>query len=227
MVDKVSWQMNGSLTTGFKDENTTVIGEVSLKNFDSADKETVGIANTALLTKMLNVLDKDVDIKLVRGNGRISALSITDNDSTVNYSLADLVAIPERPKVKALPEFETYLTLNNDIIAKFIKAKNALDDSDAFTIQTVDDESSTIIVGSNETNITNKIKINVPSTGKLPSEISFKSKPMKELLTANKDFDTVECAVSSKGLLRVHFESAQFTSTYYLMAKINTTTQGL
>ena len=53
----------GSLTTSFISDDKSVLGSVTMKDFDSSDA-TFGVYDTTKLTKMLSVLGNDVDFSI-------------------------------------------------------------------------------------------------------------------------------------------------------------------
>jgi len=133
LVESVKWESkDGSLTTSFISDDKSVLGSVSMKEFEASDSE-FGVYDTTKLTKMLSVLGNDVDFSMNDIDGKPVSLKFKDGSTSVNYMLADLSVIPNVPDLKQLPEFDTEIKLDSNFINKFIKAKGALADENNFT----------------------------------------------------------------------------------------------
>ena len=214
-IESVPWVIkNNSLTTNFVSEDRTLLGQVTLNNFDLEECE-IGIYNTTQLQKMISVLGNDVDINLKRVDDRAIAVDMSDGDVSLNYMLADLDIIPKAPKLKQIPDTTVVVKIDNDFITKFVKAKNALSDSDNFTV--ISNSITQVILGESDTN-TNKININVKTEiSEKMSAISFNANYLKEILAANRDHTDGKMEVCAGGLAILTFSNADYTSKYYLV----------
>ena len=155
-IESVPWSIkNNTLSTDFVSDDRTLLGNVSLNSFDIDDVE-VGIYNTTQLQKMISVLGSDVTINLKKADDRALAIDMTDGEVSLNYMLADLDIIPKAPKLKTLPDTTVVINIDNDFITKFVRAKNALSESDNFTV--ISNNITQIIIGESDSN-TNKINI--------------------------------------------------------------------
>ena len=133
LVESVKWESkDGSLTTSFISDDKSVLGSVTMKDFDSTDA-TFGVYDTTKLTKMLSVLGDDIEFSINDIDGKSVSLKFKDGSTSVNYMLADLSVIPNVPDLKQLPDFDTEIKLDSNFISKFIKAKGALADENNFT----------------------------------------------------------------------------------------------
>lgn len=202
------------LTTSFITTDQNVIGEVTLNSFDTKDAE-LGVYTTSQLLKLLSALDKDIDISYGEIDNKVFSMNVKDKNTNVTYMLADLTVIRQVPAIKTLPDFDCSINISKEFITKFIKAKNALPDSDNFAVQTVNNETSIVINYSSIS--TNRINFKVDAvTGGDFTPICFSAKIFKEILLANADAQgTLE--ISSKGLARVTFTNSDYSSTYYLV----------
>lgn len=202
------------LTTNFITTDQNVIGEVTLNSFDTKDAE-LGVYTTSQLLKLLSALDKDIDISYGEIDNKVFSMNVKDKNTNVTYMLADLTVIRQVPAIKTLPDFDCSINISKEFITKFIKAKNALPDSDNFAVQTVNNETSIVINYSSIS--TNRINFKVDAvTGGDFTPICFSAKIFKEILLANADAQgTLE--ISSKGLARVTFTNSDYSSTYYLV----------
>jgi hypothetical protein len=214
-IESVPWSIKkNTLSTDFVSEDRTLLGNVTLNSFDIDDSE-VGIYNTTQLQKMISVLGSDVSINLKKADKRAIAIDMTDGDVSLNYMLADLDIIPKAPKLKTLPDTTVVIKIDNDFITKFVRAKNALSESDNFTVTS--NNITQIIIGESDSN-TNKININVKTevSNKLPA-ISFNANYLKEILAANRDHIDGKMEVCAGGLAILTFSNADYTSKYYLV----------
>ena len=214
-IESVPWVIkNNKLTTDFVSEDRTLLGKVSLNNFNLDDCE-IGIYNTTQLQKMISVLGNTVNIDLKKVDDRAIAIHMNDGDVSLNYMLADLDIIPKAPKLKTVPDTTVVINIDNDFITKFVKAKNALSDSDNFTV--VSNNITQVILGESDTN-TNKININVKTeVSEKMSAISFNANYLKEILAANRDHTEGKMEVCAGGLAILTFSNTDYTSKYYLV----------
>jgi hypothetical protein len=215
LVESVKWESKeGSLTTSFISDDKSVLGSVSMKEFDGNDTS-FGVYDTTKLTKMLSVLGDDVEFSINDIDGKPVSLKFKDGSTSVNYMLADLSVIPNVPDLKQLPPFNVEIKLDSNFISKFIKAKGALDENN-FTF-TCKDGKGQIILGFSNIN-TNRINIDVDCVCDDDIEpISFSATYLKEILVANKEATDATLKISSQGLSHIHFEIDNYESNYYLV----------
>ena len=216
LVESVKWESKeGSLTTSFISDDKSVLGSVSMTDFDSISSD-FGVYDTTKLTKMLSVLGDDVDFSIQDIEGKPVSLKFKDGSTSVNYMLADLSVIPNVPDLKQLPDFNVEIKLDANFISKFIKAKGALADENNFTF-TCKDKKGTIVLGYSNIN-TNRINIDVDCTcEKDVDPISFSATYLKEILVANKEATDATLKISSQGLAHISFSIDNYESNYYLV----------
>ena len=220
LVESVKWESkDGSLSTSFISDDKSVLGSVSMKEFDGSDA-TLGVYDTTKLTKMLSVLGDGVDFAIQDIEGKAVSLKFKDKSTSVNYMLADLSVIPNVPDLKQLPTFNIKIKLDENFITKFIRAKSALTDENNFTFVAKDGKCQ-IILGHSNIN-TNRISIDVDCEceGSI-NPISFSATYLKEILVANKEAKDAILEISSQGLSHIHFEVDAYTSDYYLVEIAN------
>jgi hypothetical protein len=216
LVESVKWESKDNiLTTSFISDDKSVLGSVSMKDFDSSNA-VFGVYDTTKLNKMLSVLGNNIDFSINDVDGKPVSLKFKDGSISVNYMLADLSVIPNVPDLKQLPEFDVEIKLDSSFINKFIKAKGALSDENNFTFVCKDGKSQ-IILGYSSIN-TNRINIDVDCNcnGDI-KPISFSATYLKEILVANKEATDATLKISSQGLSHIHFEIDNYTSDYYLV----------
>ena len=216
LVESVKWESkDGSLSTNFISDDKSVLGTVSLSEFDFEDS-TFGVYDTTKLTKMLSVLSDDVDFDITKTEDKAISLKFKDGSTSVNYMLADLSVIPNVPDLKQLPDFNITIKLDDTFINRFIRAKSALPDENNFTF-TCKNNKGSIILGYSNIN-TNRIKIDVDCTCDSDIEpISFSANFLKEILVANKEAKDATLKISSDGLAHISFEVDEYKSDYYLV----------
>ena len=216
LVESVKWESKeGSLTTSFISDDKSVLGNVTMKEFDNSDA-TFGVYDTTKLTKMLSVLGDDVDFSINDIEGKPVSLKFKDGSTSVNYMLADLSVIPNVPDLKQLPPFNAEIKLDSNFISKFIRAKGALTDENNFTF-TCKNNNGQIILGYSNIN-TNRISIDVDCTCEGDVEpISFSATYLKEILVANREATDATLKISSQGLSHIHFEVDSYEANYYLV----------
>tara|TARA_B110000459_G_scaffold193746_1_gene232384 strand:+ start:388 stop:1101 length:714 start_codon:yes stop_codon:yes gene_type:complete len=216
LVESVKWESkDGSLTTSFISDDKSVLGSVSMNEFDNISAD-FGVYDTTKLTKMLSVLGDDVDFSIQDIEGKPVSLKFKDGSTSLNYMLADLSVIPNVPDLKQLPEFDTEIKLDANFISKFIKAKGALQDENNFTF-TCKDGKGTIVLGYSNIN-TNRINIGVDCSCEGDVKpISFSATYLKEILVANKEATDATLKISSQGLAHISFSIDNYESNYYLV----------
>lgn len=203
-----------TLTTKFISTDQNVIGEITLNDFDTQDVE-LGVYATAQLVKMLSALDDTIEINYGEVDKKVYSMNFKDTSTNVTYMLADLSVIRQVPNLKTLPEFEVQIEIDKEFVNNFKKAANALPDSDNFGV-TSDGTETKIIINHSSVN-TNRIvfKTKTKQTAQM-DPVCFLAKLFKEILNANSDA-TGLLEVSSKGLGRVTFTNADYTSKYFLV----------
>jgi hypothetical protein len=216
LVESVKWETkDNTLTTSFISDDKSVLGSVSLSDFEFQDSE-LGIYDTSKLTKMLGVLDSDIEFAISDVEGKPVSLKFKDGSTSVNYMLADLSVIPNVPDLKQLPPFNVQIKLDDTFISRFIRAKGALPDENNFTF-TCKNNNGQIVLGHSNIN-TNRISIDVECEcdGDV-DPISFSATYLKEILVANKEAKGATLNISSQGLSHIQFEVDGYEANYYLV----------
>ena len=204
------------LTTRFISGDKTLLGELSMDKSQIEECE-VGVYNTEQLSKLLAVLDEDINVSVVKSGDKSIALKVSDSYSSVNYMLSDVSVINRPPQLKEIPEFELKINVTPQFINKFISGKGALSDTDNFTVVT-DDNGTKLVIGYSSVN-TNRVTIPVTTSESSNIEnISFNANVFREVLHANKECESAIFEVSSQGLSRITFKVDDYTSTYYLVS---------
>ena len=188
-----------------------------MDNWDFEDGE-FGVYNTEQLVKLLSVLDDDVTMSVSKTEEKAISIQLSDSLSKVNYMLTDTSVINRPPVPESLPQnFELKININPQFITKFISGKQALPETDTFTVVT-NNNSTNVVIGYASVN-TNRVTIPVSTTEyKEMDLISFNASNFKEVLSANKECESALLEVSPDGIAKITFKIDNYKSTYYLVA---------
>ena len=207
---------NDTLSTRFITGDKSLLGELKLDNWTFEDAN-LGVYDTEQLSKLLDVLSDDIEIKLKSFDTKAVALEVSDDYAKVNYMLSDLSVINQPPELKQLPEFQVKIKVDTKFITKFIAGKGALPDTDTFTVVT-DDDTVKVVIGYSAIN-TNRVTLPVETeTFEDISRVSFNANLFKEVLSANKECESALLEVSEQGLSRISFNIDDYSVVYYLVA---------
>jgi len=216
LIESVAWNAEGTkLSVRFISDDKTLLGEVEFNAFTSTPFN-VGIYTTSLLKNMIGVLDSDIALKVDKAGDKAVTLKLSSDDTETSYQLADLGVIPPVPDLKALPDFGIAIDMTSQMVDRFIKAKGALSDVDTFTIFTEGGDLKLAIGYSSIS--TNRVTFTaIKGFDGEVKPISFSSKYLKEILTANKEATNAKLKVSVDGLSHVEFQIDDFVCKYYLV----------
>ena len=208
---------DNTLNTRFTSGDKSLLGILSMDKWDFEDGE-FGVYNTEQLVKLLSVLDDDVTMTVSKAGDKAVSIQMSDSVSKVNYMLTDTSVISRPPVPESLPQnFELKININQQFISKFISGKQALPETDTFTIVTKNDTAN-VVIGYASVN-TNRVTIPVSTTEyKEMDLISFNATNFKEILHANKECESALLEVSPDGIAKITFKIDNYKSTYYLVA---------
>ena len=208
---------DNTLNTRFTSGDKSLLGILSMDNWDFEDGE-FGVYNTEQLVKLLSVLDDDVTMSVSKTEEKAISIQLSDSVSKVNYMLTDTSLINRPPVPESLPQnFELKININPQFITKFIFGKQALPETDTFTVVT-NNNSTNVVIGYASVN-TNRVTIPVSTTEyKEMDLISFNASNFKEVLSANKECESALLEVSPDGIAKITFKIDNYKSTYYLVA---------
>jgi hypothetical protein len=210
---------NNVLHIPFSTTNRDVVGEVTLP-IELPNAE-FGIFETSPLLKLLNILDTNVDIQYQEKFGIVEKLLIEDNQYKMMFSASDISLIPKTPNAIDVNYQLTY-AMESDFVTRFIDCKKALGpDIKTFTLEP-QAETARIILG-DPSGYSNKLEFNIPAvTEGFPfASLLFPSDVLKEILSANKNFDSAEMKVNEDGLMNLMFVEGDAISQYFIMASLN------
>ena len=208
---------SNKLSARFISGDKTLLGELEMDKWPFEDAQ-VGIYSTDQFSKLLNVLDDDINLSVDKSGDKALSLKVTDSSSVVNYMLSDTSIIPVPPNVKSLPEnFELKIDMTPQIMSKFISGKGALSETETFTVIT-DGTNTKLVIGYAAIN-TNRVTIPVSTTEASNIEnIVFNATIFKEVLNANKKCESATLEISSEGISKIVFRIDDISATYYMVA---------
>ena len=218
-VNSVVWNVNDEvLTTEFITLDKSLLGKVTLDTFQFEDVQ-LGIYDTKQLASLLGVLNDDINLTVVKSQDKVVSVKFEDSYASINYMLSDLSVIPDVPQMKSVPEFELSLKIDSLFISKFISGKNALAESETFTVLTdANTDSCKFVINYSAIN-TNRV--NLPVTVETFSDVgplSFNAELFSKVLQANKECESASMEISSKGLARASFKVDNYVAVYNLVA---------
>jgi hypothetical protein len=153
--------------------------------------------------------------------GIVEKLLIEDNQYKMMFSASDISLIPKTPNAVDVTYQLTY-AMEPDFVTRFIDCKKALGpDIKTFTLEPQTD-TARIILG-DPSGYANKLEFNIPAvTEGFPfASLLFPSDVLKEILSANKNFDSAEMKVNEDGLMNLMFVEGDAISQYFIMASLN------
>ena len=221
-IESVKWVIdstNKQIKTASISDDKNVISFVVIKDNAGLNDAEIGINDTAKLKKLLGVLNDEVNISFNTREDKIVSLSLTGENTDVQYVTADLSVIPKVPELKKLPPFNLEIPLTKEFVTTFVKAKNALSDVDTLTFTKDKKDKLKLVIGFSSVN-SNRISIDFkPTEGKdtLGKTIHFSAKYLKEILTSNNDCENAVLKISDAGIAHVEFNNDVFNSSYYLV----------
>ena len=209
---------NEVLTTEFITLDKSLLGKVTLDTFQFEDVQ-LGIYDTKQLASLLGVLNDDINLTVVKSQDKVVSVKFEDSYASVNYMLSDLSVIPDVPQMKSVPEFELSLKIDSLFISKFISGKNALAESETFTVLTDENTNTCKFVINFATINTNRVTLPVTvDTFSDVGPLSFNAELFSKVLQANKECESASIEVSNRGLARAKFKVDNYEAVYNLVA---------
>lgn len=216
-------QTDNGYKVGFYTLTKDCLGHIEL-NTELNDGETkFGVFNTSQLLSLMSITDDFCTLHLERDlKGNPIKLQISDNQFETFYHLADLNLFDNVPKVEEPENYDVTINLDQDFIAKFIKARNALEkDINRVTVQTksgLGDEKELEFVIGDSSSHANKIKFSIGAEYDVElDEIPFNVNVIKLIFQANKDFDSGKMEIFREGLVKLTFTKENINSLYFLV----------
>jgi len=222
-VEKVKWIVNenDSIIIKFINDSKTLVGEINYKNSIGLKRGNYGIFNTSQLIKCLNILDGDILIDTKSQNGLASKLNLADTNYDVKFSLADPAIIPKVPEVTKGDQPSALFEISDEFITRFVKSKDALNDLISFTVETGEGMTGNELIFTIGSDITNTIQFKIDERHTINEEfkqIPFNSDLFKEILKANRNYESGEVKINKEGLIQLQFNyNDGFNTNYHLV----------
>ena len=218
-IEKVKWVITDEkLIIHFINDSKNLVGYVDYRKNIGLKPGDYGIFNTSQLVKYLNILDGDILV-----DATSAKLNMADTSYEIKFGLADPAVIPDVPDVSSnVDEWSVSFQANDEFITRFVKSKDALSELDIFTIETRDGFNGEELVFTVGTSITNTIEFTVENATINESfgPVPFDSNLMKEILKANRDYNSGEIRINKKGLLDAHFHCGDDLYTGYYLVRL-------
>ncbi|MBC8396640.1 MAG: hypothetical protein H8E16_06020 [Flavobacteriales bacterium] len=218
-IEKVKWVITDEkLIIHFINDSKNLVGYVDYRKNIGLKPGDYGIFNTSQLVKCLNILDGDILV-----DATSAKLNMADTSYEIKFNLADPAVIPDVPDVSSnADEWSVSFQANDEFITRFVKSKDALSELDIFTIETREGFNGEELVFTVGTSITNTIEFTVENATINESfgPVPFDSNLMKEILKANRDYNSGEIRINKKGLLDAHFHCGDDLYTGYYLVRL-------
>jgi hypothetical protein len=218
-IEKVKWVITDEkLIIHFINDSKNLVGYVDYRKNIGLKPGDYGIFNTSQLVKCLNILDGDILV-----DATSAKLNMADTSYEIKFNLADPAVIPDVPDVSSnVDEWSVSFQANDEFITRFVKSKDALSELDIFTIETREGFNGEELVFTVGTSITNTIEFTVENATINESfgPVPFDSNLMKEILKANRDYNSGEIRINKKGLLDAHFHCGDDLYTGYYLVRL-------
>jgi hypothetical protein len=220
LVERVKIQVvDKTLTTKFISTQKNLVGVLEAPEITLPDCE-FGVYDTSQLLKLIGITDHFLTLDVEANKGIANKLLIADNEYNLEYALADTMLTPTVPSIDE-PTYHMVADISAEFIAKFLKAKKALD-TDVFIVEqskdTEDKPAIKFTLGGVD-KYTNKINFTLPtSLSAIPGvQIKFPIAEFGEILAANKEIATGTLSVSEDGLLKIKFTNEEGVKVTYLL----------
>jgi len=222
LIEKVKWDSGEVIKVEFINDSQTLLGTVTLKDVDFP-KGKLCVFNTSTLTKMLNILDGELLIDVGKTNGTPSKLNLEDTSYSISCNLADPSIIKPIPTPTAPPTHASKFDITQEFINRFIKSKDALNDLEAFTVETDEGFNGNELVFTMGTETeSNRIKFSVGvEKDDTLKKTPFNADLIRDILKCNRTCLSGEFFVYSEGLIMMRFVEEQIESQYYLIRNQN------
>jgi hypothetical protein len=213
-VETVLWKSDSTLECDFVNETQDLVGKACmLQNKLPAGK--IGVYKTSQFTKILTALNDDIDIKFEGDPNQLYAISVNDTKTKAKFMLADPSVIKKAPEIKATPEWDIEININDSFISDFNKVRNALPEASIFAILSNGNKVNFVINYSTINSTRLSFECDATKISDMPAT-AFNADLFKEVLNANKGM-TGTLKVSSKGLMKLEFSDTEFATSYFLV----------
>jgi hypothetical protein len=224
LLEKVRWVVKDkTLRVTAMTSDKKFLTSITQKKFEGVDDTEFGIIESSTLKKNLGGIADNMTLTVISDPNdvtRVLQFVLEDGNNEFLHQCGALDCFDPEPKIKQVPNYDVEITLTDEFVARFLKAKAAFE-GDLFTlVMNKKKQKLEMVLGYHERNLTNRISLNIPVVaGKdtLKSAISFSSKNLKEVLIANSECKDPVLKVSEAGLAFIEFDTPEFQSQYYMI----------
>ena len=223
IIEAVKWEIKqNNLTINFNLPSGEMIGNI-IYNEIGIDDTDICINNTSQLIKLLNVINENITVDIIKQGKTNIQLNLSDKQFKVNYVLADSMIIPKTATLNDDIVFNIETELTQDVIGSLIKAKSALPDSEVVVINYDSLSNNLSFEFGGDIDYANKISYKIHEVNTFDNvqelKINFNSSVIKEILSNNKDIDNGKMSLNEDGLMKLEFTKNNLVSTYFLVAR--------
>lgn len=221
-VERIKINITDNISIPFKNNSRTIAGEIKYPHNLGLSKGIYGIYDTTKLLKCIYILDGDLLIESQTIDNTPTVLNIADTNYEIKFNLANPFAIEDvdLSQVKVPQNISAEFDITHEFITRFVKSKNALLDIEKFTIHTNEGFNGDEIVfkiGTSLKGSTIEFTADAEINEKF-SEIPFMAESFKEILKANKEYETGKIKIFKEGLMEIFFEfEDKSTAKYYMI----------
>ena len=228
LIPAVNWKViaaDKQLKARGELQQKTFAMDVTLKDFEEFKEDVrVPVAATQKVKSMLAPFGDDITLTLNKNGDRVLGFVIADQDCESYCTAAEPSAIP--PVSKDLTDKHVYdveISLTEEFVDKFLKARNALSEVEEFTVKMNKKDQVEFVLGYAVAN-TNRISLVAPTrNGKDKFDgqpIRFLAKNFVELLKANKEMTDGVIYLKAGGVIKIVYSSPEFDCQYWQFAQI-------
>jgi hypothetical protein len=224
-VQSAAWHIeDNALSIDFQSPHKNMIGRVNHTSFP-LDNCVLPVYDTSKLSKLLGVTSGELFLSTEKTHAIHTKLNIADLHYTLNFSLSDLLLIPEVGTATESGEYGVISQLDAESITAIVKAQGALESNNLILSIDRDLDGLEILKMSfgDESNYNNKIDFQVPNTTIIDvpygTKIPFDSVLIKSILRNNSDATKAIMKINTKGWIKFEFEGENWNSSYFVVRK--------
>lgn len=225
-INKVKWKYTAAdktLHTRAAADNRSFVADVVMSDFTDfgpADL-VVCIGDTDKIKGMMSPFGEDLNLAINQQGDRILGFTVSDADCESYCTAADPTSIdPVAKNLQDVPEYHAVVSLTEEFLEKFLKARNALKDVDSVSVGMNKKGLFEVVIGYTTAN-SNRIRITPPTDptkNKLDTALSFPVKNIAEVFRANSDIPNGTLSINNAGIARLYFKNDKYTCTYFQFA---------
>lgn len=224
ILEKVRWVVkDNTLKATAMTQDKKFLTVITQKKFDGVEDSEFGVLDTSALKKILGAVADDVTFTLIPAENnpsKILSIVVSDGKNELAEQCGDLDCFDPDPKIKQVPIYDVEITLTEDFIDRFLKAKASIE-GDLFTlVMNKKKQKLEMVLGYNERRLTRRISVEIPTVaGKdtIQNEVSFSAKHLKEILVVNPESKDNVFKISSSGLAFIEYDTPEFQAQYYMI----------